>query len=72
MTLKRRLREMWMAGRWSAALATLLGAYLGLTYAASGNLLVPIVAHAVYDLIALAEILKDGEDGEDGEVGDGG
>jgi CHASE2 domain-containing sensor protein len=24
-TLKRRLREMWMAGRWSAALATLLG-----------------------------------------------
>ena len=54
-----------------AALATLLGAYLGLTYAASGNLLVPIVAHAIYDLIALAEILKDAEDGEDGEDGEG-
>jgi membrane protease YdiL (CAAX protease family) len=46
-----------------AALATLVGAYLGWTYAASGNLLVPIVAHAVYDLVALAVVVfRDGED----------
>lgn len=30
-------------------LATLMGLYLGLSYLASGNLLVPILAHAAYD-----------------------
>jgi membrane protease YdiL (CAAX protease family) len=44
-----------------AALATLVGAYLGWIYAASGNLLVPIVAHALYDLVALGVIVKRGE-----------
>ena len=37
-----------------AVLAGLIGAYLGWIYVASGNLLVPITAHALYDLVALA------------------
>jgi membrane protease YdiL (CAAX protease family) len=34
-------------------LACVIGAYLGLLWLASGNLLVPITTHAVYDLAAL-------------------
>jgi membrane protease YdiL (CAAX protease family) len=36
-----------------ALLATVMGAYLGWAWLASGNLLVVIVAHAVYDWVAL-------------------
>jgi uncharacterized protein len=39
-------------------LATLIGAYLGGLYCWSGNLLVPIVAHAVYDFAALVIFLR--------------
>jgi membrane protease YdiL (CAAX protease family) len=34
-------------------LAALIGAYLGFVFLLSGNLLVPIIAHAVYDVVAL-------------------
>jgi len=40
-----------------AVLAGIVGAYLGWAFLASGNLLVPIVAHALYDFIALAILL---------------
>lgn len=36
------------------ALAWLIGVYLGLVWMVSGNLLVPVVAHGLYDLAALA------------------
>jgi membrane protease YdiL (CAAX protease family) len=36
-----------------AALAAVVGLYLGLLYLISDNLLAPIVAHALYDLVAL-------------------
>ena len=35
-----------------AVLATLMGLYLGWLWMATGNLAVPIVAHAVYDFLA--------------------
>jgi uncharacterized protein len=41
-----------------AVLAGLVGAYLGWVFVASGNLLVPIVAHGLYDLVALAVLLR--------------
>lgn len=41
-----------------AVLALLAGAYLGWTYLASGNLLVPMIAHAVYDFTALVYLLR--------------
>jgi membrane protease YdiL (CAAX protease family) len=41
-----------------AAIATLMGAYLGALWLATGNLLVPIVTHAVYDLIVLRVLLR--------------
>jgi len=41
-----------------AVFATLMGAYLGLIWMESGNLLVPIVAHAVYDFTALVYLVK--------------
>jgi membrane protease YdiL (CAAX protease family) len=41
-----------------AVLATLMGLYLGWLWMATGNLAVPIVAHAVYDFLALAYILR--------------
>jgi membrane protease YdiL (CAAX protease family) len=41
-----------------AVLALLAGAYLGWTYLASGNLLVPILAHALYDFTALVYLLR--------------
>ncbi len=39
-------------------LATLMGLYLGWLWLATGNLAVPIVAHAVYDFLALLYILR--------------
>ncbi|HET8836762.1 MAG TPA: CPBP family intramembrane glutamic endopeptidase [Gemmatimonadales bacterium] len=41
-----------------AVLATLVGGYLGWLHLASGNLLVPILAHALYDFIALRLLLR--------------
>ena len=41
-----------------AVLAALVGAYLGWAFVASGNLLVPLVAHALYDLVALAILVR--------------
>ena len=41
-----------------ALLAGLVGAYLGALLVLSGNLLVPIVAHALYDVVALALLLR--------------
>jgi membrane protease YdiL (CAAX protease family) len=41
-----------------AALATLVGLYLGVVFYGSGNLLVPVVAHAVYDFAALMYLVK--------------
>jgi len=38
--------------------AAVIGAYLGLTFWATQNLLVPSVAHALYDFVALALILS--------------
>jgi len=38
--------------------ATLMGLYLGALLMATGNLLVPILAHAVYDFIALAYFVR--------------
>ncbi len=43
-----------------AVLATLMGLYLGWLWMATGNLAVPIVAHAVYDFLALVYILRRG------------
>lgn len=36
-----------------AVIAGLVGVYLGVLYAATGNLLAPIAAHALYDAVAL-------------------
>ena len=41
-----------------AVLATVMGLYLGWLWLATGNLAVPIVAHAVYDFLALGYILR--------------
>ena len=41
-----------------AVLAGIVGAYLGWSFVVSGNLLVPIVAHAVYDLVALVLLVR--------------
>jgi uncharacterized protein len=45
------------AGHWLSAsyalLAALIGAYLGILFLVSGNLLAPIIAHAAYDVVAL-------------------
>ena len=41
-----------------AVLATLAGLYLGGVWLLTGNLLVVIVAHAFYDLIALVYLLR--------------
>jgi membrane protease YdiL (CAAX protease family) len=43
-------------------LAGLLGAYLGLVWLATGNLLAVIVAHATYDFVALLALLDDHRD----------
>jgi membrane protease YdiL (CAAX protease family) len=39
-------------------LATLMGAYLGALWMYSGNLLVPVVVHGAYDLVALLWLLR--------------
>jgi len=39
-------------------LAGLMGLYLGWLWIATGNLLVPIMAHAIYDFLALAYLVK--------------
>ena len=41
-----------------ALLAGLVGIYLGLLLAWSGNLLIPIVAHALYDVVALTLLVR--------------
>ena len=41
-----------------AVLAALVGGYLGWLHVASGNLLVPILAHALYDFVALRLLLR--------------
>jgi len=41
-----------------AVLATLMGLYLGWLWMATGNLALPIAAHAVYDFLALVYILR--------------
>jgi hypothetical protein len=41
-----------------AALAGLIGVYLGGVWLASGNLLVVVIAHALYDFIALLYLLR--------------
>jgi membrane protease YdiL (CAAX protease family) len=46
-----------------ALLATLVGLYLGWLVLVSGNLLVPIVTHALYDLVALCILVRVKQDG---------
>lgn len=41
-----------------AVLAGIVGAYLGGLFLVSGNLLVPIVAHSLYDLVALVLLTR--------------
>jgi len=41
-----------------AVLATLIGAYLGFIYLTGGNLLTVIIAHALYDFVALAILCR--------------
>lgn len=41
-----------------AVIAGLIGAYLGLLFLGSGNVLAPMVAHAVYDFAALVYFLR--------------
>ena len=41
-----------------AILAGLIGVYFGGLYLATGNLIVPIVAHAAYDFVALVYLLR--------------
>jgi uncharacterized protein len=47
------------AVNWSYALmAAVVGLYLGWLWLASGNLLVPVTAHAAYDFLALVYLIK--------------
>lgn len=41
-----------------ALLATLAGAYLGWLWIATGNILVPAIAHALYDFLALVYLVR--------------
>ncbi len=41
-----------------AVIATVMGLYLGWLWLDSGNLLVPIVAHTIYDFLALVYLVK--------------
>jgi membrane protease YdiL (CAAX protease family) len=49
-------------GHWLSAsyaiLASAIGAYLGLVFLVTGNLLAPIVAHATYDIVALVILAR--------------
>ena len=49
--------------------AGLLGAYLGLVWLVTGNLLAAMVAHAVYDFFALVVMLRDRRGADDGSAG---
>ena len=42
----------------SAVIATFIGLYLGLLWSFTGNLLVPMVTHGVYDFAALIYLLR--------------
>jgi membrane protease YdiL (CAAX protease family) len=55
----------WLSGTY-AFLATLAGLYLGLLLIVFDNLLVPITAHAMYDLAALIYLAREAADGEAG------
>jgi len=44
-----------------AVLAAIVGVYLGWLLLASGNLLVPILAHALYDFVALSILVRRAE-----------
>ncbi len=41
-----------------AAIATFAGAYFGLLFLLTGNLLTPLVAHALYDFLALVYLIR--------------
>ena len=41
-----------------ALLASIVGTYLGALFMLSGNLLAPVVAHALYDVVALAVLVR--------------
>lgn len=41
-----------------AVFAAVMGAYLGLLWIATGNLLTPVITHALYDFVALAWLFK--------------
>lgn len=41
-----------------AVFATLIGIYLGILFLATGNLLVPSVTHALYDVVALSVLVR--------------
>lgn len=41
-----------------ALLASIVGSYLGALFMLSGNLLAPVVAHALYDVVALAVLVR--------------
>jgi uncharacterized protein len=41
-----------------AVLATIIGVYLGATWVATDNLLVPILAHGLYDFVALVYLVR--------------
>jgi membrane protease YdiL (CAAX protease family) len=47
----------WLSGTY-AILAVLAGAYFGLLLILTGNILAPIIAHAAYDFLALAYLIK--------------
>jgi len=47
----------WLNG-WYAALASLIGLYLGGLWLWTGNLLAPIACHAVYDFLVLAYMVR--------------
>jgi len=47
----------WLTGLY-ALLAGMVGLYLGGLYLLTGNLLVPIVVHALYDIVALGYLRK--------------
>jgi len=47
----------WLSASY-AALAAAIGAYLGLVFLLSGNLLASIVAHAAYDVVALFVLVR--------------
>jgi uncharacterized protein len=47
----------WLSASY-AVLASLIGAYLGILFLLSGNLLAPMVAHAAYDVVALLVVTR--------------